>query len=69
MGEVSGDGEAKKLEKALGPIVDRLLLSKGIRRVDSESRALLLTAFWMALRDAFASRERNAGGRTATLRG
>lgn len=59
---VGGDGEAKKLEKALGPIVDRLLLTKGIRRVDSESRSLLLTAFWMALRDAFASRQRNAGG-------
>lgn len=42
--------------------MDRLLLTKGIRRVDSESRALLLTAFWMALRDAFASRQRNAGG-------
>lgn len=59
---VGGDGEAKKLEKTLGPIVDRLLLTKGIRRVDSESRALLLTAFWMSLRDAFAARQRNAGG-------
>ncbi|WP_275186012.1 phage integrase N-terminal SAM-like domain-containing protein, partial [Bradyrhizobium sp. CSA112] len=59
---VAGDGEAKKLEKALGPIVDRLLLTKGIRRVDSESRVMLLAAFWMALRDAFASRQRNAGG-------
>ena len=60
--KVGRDGEAKKLEKTLGPIVDRLLLTKGILRVDSESRALLLTAFWMALRDAFASRYRNAGG-------
>ncbi|GAA0026831.1 hypothetical protein BROWWM01_09630 [Bradyrhizobium ottawaense] len=60
--KVGQDEEAKKLEKALGPIVDRLLLTKGIRRVDNESRALLLTAFWMALRDAFASRQRNAGG-------
>lgn len=59
---VGGDGAAKKLEKALGPIVDRLLLTKGIRRVDGESRALLLTAFWMALRDAFGARQRNAGG-------
>lgn len=60
--KVGHDDEAKKLEKTLGPIVDRLLRTKGIRRVDSESRALLLTAFWMALRDAFASRHRNAGG-------
>jgi integrase len=60
--KVGQDGEPKQLEKPLGPLVDRLLLTKGIRRVDSESRALLLTAFWMALRDAFRSRQRNAGG-------
>lgn len=59
---VGEDGDPQKLEKQLGPIVDRLLLTKGIRRVDGESRALLLTAFWMALRDAFAARQRNAGG-------
>jgi len=60
--KVGHDGEVKKLEKPLGCIVDRLLLTKGIRRVDSESRAMLLAAFWMALRDAFTSRQRNAGG-------
>ncbi|UPK20349.1 tyrosine-type recombinase/integrase [Bradyrhizobium sp. 131] len=59
---VGEDGEPQKLEKQLGAIVDRLLLTKGIRRVDSQSRALLLTAFWMALRDAFVSRQRNADG-------
>lgn len=59
---VGQDGDAKKLEKPLGPLVDRLLLMKGIRCVDDESRALLLTAFWMALRDAFKSRQRNAEG-------
>jgi len=59
---IGRDSEPRRLEKALGAIVDRLLLTKGIRRVDSESRALLLTAFWMALRDAFATRKRNAGG-------
>ena len=45
-----------------GPIVDRLLLTKGIAEVDSPSRALLLLAFWQALDDAFASRRRNAQG-------
>lgn len=60
--KVGKDGDPKRLEKSLGPIVDRLLLTKGIRRVDSESRVMLLAAFWMALRDAFASRQRNAGG-------
>ncbi|WP_354264630.1 hypothetical protein, partial [Bradyrhizobium sp. GM2.2] len=33
------------IEKLLGPMVDRVLLTKGIRGVDSESRALLLAAF------------------------
>lgn len=38
-----GRGAAKRLEKLLGPIVDCLLLTKGIRGVDSESRSLLFT--------------------------
>ncbi|WP_247297490.1 hypothetical protein [Bradyrhizobium sp. 179] len=60
--KVGKDGDPKHLEKPLGAIVDRLLLTKGIRRADSESRAMLLVAFWMALRDAFMNRQRNAGG-------
>ncbi len=60
--KVGDDRDPKRLEKPLGPLVDRLLLSKGIHRVDSESRSLVLVAFWMALRDAFASRQKNAGG-------
>ncbi|WP_459593578.1 tyrosine-type recombinase/integrase [Bradyrhizobium diazoefficiens] len=60
--KVGKDGDPRHLEKPLGLIVDRLLLTKGIRRVDSETRAMLLVAFWMALRDAFMSRQRNAGG-------
>jgi integrase len=50
------------LEKPLGPLVDRLLLSKGIRHVDEGSRSILLSAFWMALRDAFANRRKNIEG-------
>jgi integrase len=42
--------------------VDRLLLSRGIRRVDDDSRSILLSAFWMALRDAFESRKKNIEG-------
>lgn len=38
-----GRGAAKRLEKLLGTIVDRILLTKGIRGVDSEPRSLLLT--------------------------
>ncbi|WP_063779869.1 hypothetical protein [Bradyrhizobium pachyrhizi] len=50
------------LEVHLGLIVDRLLLSEGIRRVDAASRGLLLRAFWLALRDALEVRLRNAQG-------
>jgi integrase len=50
------------LEKPLGAIVDRLLLAKGIRRVTSGTRDIILLAFWQAGRDAFESRKRNAEG-------
>lgn len=50
------------LEAPLGPIIDRLLLSKGIARVDNQSRPLLLEAFRLALVDAFDARRRNARG-------
>jgi hypothetical protein len=49
-------------EKALGPLVDRLLLKKGIAGVDGDTRETLLEAFHLALRDAMVARERNAGG-------
>jgi integrase len=54
--------EREDLETVLGPIVDRLLLSRGIAEVDPECRPVLLEAFAMALRDAFESRQRNAAG-------
>lgn len=60
--KVGASGDPANLEKPLGPLVDRLLLSKGIRRVDDETRSIVLSAFWMALRDAFASRKRNIAG-------
>lgn len=50
------------LERPLGEIIDRLLLAKGIASVTPEARAALLSTFYMALRDAFAARQRNAGG-------
>lgn len=55
-------GNSADLEKPLGAIVDRLLLTKGIVRVTIETRAMLLDAFWQAARDAFESRQRNAEG-------
>jgi integrase len=54
--------ERDGLEATLGPVVDRLLLRKGIAAVDPECRPMLLSAFLMALQDAFANRERNAAG-------
>jgi integrase len=63
MWETTGaSGDPADLEKPLGPLVDRLLLSKGIRRVDEDSRSIVLSAFWKALRDAFASRRKNIEG-------
>ena len=43
------------LEPHFGPLMSRLLLAEGIGRVNSTSRALLLIAFWRALRDALKS--------------
>ena len=54
--------ERDGLETALGPLVNRLLLRKGIAEVDPECRPTLLGAFAQALQDAFAVRERNARG-------
>ncbi len=58
----SADDEARPLERTFSPIIDRLLLREGIRRVDPASREMLLKEFHRALRDAFEARERNAGG-------
>lgn len=78
MGQTSGDDESsvedepalwesarqslEAGERTFGPIIDRLLLAKGIGRVDTSSREMLLKAFHLALRDAFEARERNAEG-------
>jgi len=60
--KIGATGEPGDLEKHLGAIVDRLLLAKGIKRVDETTRSIILPAFWQALRDAFESRRRNAEG-------
>ncbi|MDP3342294.1 DUF6538 domain-containing protein [Frigidibacter sp.] len=54
--------ESAELETLLAPIVDRLLLARGIAAVDAPSRIMLLEAFAAALRDAFSNRARNAAG-------
>lgn len=52
----------RKLEKALGPIIDRLLLAKGIRRVDEPSKEMLFVAFVKSMKDAMARRKQMADG-------
>jgi integrase len=54
--------EAADQERTFGPLIDRLLLAKGIHSVDPASREMVLKAFHLALQDAFEARERNAGG-------
>lgn len=54
--------EPAQMEPVVGPIVDRLLLARGIAAVDHPSRLLLLAAFVQALRDALENRARNAEG-------
>lgn len=56
------ESEAVNLEDAVGPLVRRFLLARGVTSVDEPSRALLLDAFALALKDAFASRARNLEG-------
>ena len=55
-------GEAGELEGPLGPLVDRLLLAKGIHSIDAGTRALILTDFRRALLDAVKLRQRQAEG-------
>lgn len=60
--EATRSGEGSDHERLVGRLVDRLLFAKGITRVDADSRPILLDAFVLALRDAFAARRRNAEG-------
>lgn len=62
LGQVAEDGDTAKLEATIGPVVDRLLLKRGIAAVDGESRQMLLTAFIAALQDGLEVKRRKAGG-------
>lgn len=59
---LGADPKKEPLERALGPILDRLLLAKGLGKLTATSRSMTLEALWKAMRDAFASRKRNAEG-------
>lgn len=57
--EKADDREA--LEKAFGPIIDKLLLERGIANIDAQSRSMVHREFLKALRDGFKVRKRMAG--------
>ena len=59
---LAGIEEPSDLERTFGPILDRLLLSKGIAAIDPGSREMALAALLKAMQDATAKRERNATG-------
>ena len=51
-----------ELERQLGPLVDRLLLRRGIASVTGETRGMLLMEFARSLADGMRVRARKAGG-------
>lgn len=58
--------ETEELEPALGPLIDRLLLRKGIHAVEAASRSMLLRAFRQAILEGLETRRRNAAGDYST---
>jgi len=60
--QIEGVDDLTRWEKSFGTIIDRLLLAKGVCKVDQPTREILLTAFYQAMRDAAESRKRNAEG-------
>lgn len=60
--KLGADPKSEALERSLGPILDRLLLSKGVGKLNDTSRSMTLQALWAAMRDAWANRKRNAEG-------
>ncbi|MGX7743148.1 site-specific integrase [Rhodopseudomonas parapalustris] len=59
---IGSTGRSQDLEAPLGPLIARMLLGKGIREIDGQSRLMLLEAFWKALREAFEVRTRYSMG-------
>jgi hypothetical protein len=50
-GELNAKDGIRPLERTFGPIIDRLLLREGTRRIDAASREMLLKAFRLAYDD------------------
>jgi integrase len=59
---VAATNDPARAEAAVGPLIDRLLLSRGILQIDPFSREMLLKEAVKALRDGMKARQRNAAG-------
>jgi integrase len=55
-------GNPGDLEQMFGPLVDRLLLTRGIATIDGPSRRMVLAEFLKALQQGLQVRQRKAGG-------
>ena len=54
--------EPEDLERTFGPLLDKLLLRRGIAAIDPGSRTMVLATLRDGLRDALENRKRNAAG-------
>jgi integrase len=55
-------GQEEAAERMMGPLVDRLLLGKGVAKLASASRPMVAHAFLQAMQDAAANQKREAAG-------
>lgn len=62
MSQLEAEEDAEVLERALGPVADRLLSRKGISSVDENSRLMFLHEVARALREGFQAAQRKAEG-------
>ena len=62
MSRVAAVEEPEDLERTFGPLLDKLLLRRGIAAIDPGSRTMVLATLRDGLRDALENRKRNAAG-------
>lgn len=62
LGRLKEDGDSANMENAVGPLVNRLLLARGIPAIDAASRPMVLVEFVKALREGMEARGRKLGG-------
>ncbi|MES0074953.1 hypothetical protein [Mesorhizobium sp. M0058] len=62
LGRLKEDGDSANMENAVGQLVNRLLLARGIPAIDAASRPMVLVEFVKALREGMEARGRKVGG-------